>query len=319
MSDLERLRRRSVEVIRAGQAPTGAYLAAPTFPPYRFSWFRDGAFIADAMSRAEETDSAEAFFDWAAQIVLDRREAIERGEHPHTRYTADGRESDIEWPHFQLDGYGLLLWAVAGHAERHGADLERWREAVDVVADYLGRSWLLSCTDWWEEQEGLHAATVGSIAAGLRAVAHPAAAEVEAGLAEADWRVDASLVALATPLDVVPPEGIALEELDRALLAPTGGVHRHPADTYYGGGEWVLLTALRGWHLARVGRRDEAEQALAWVTTQMRPDGALPEQVDGHLLAPGRRDAWVAKWGEPACPLLWSHAMALDLLLALER
>ena len=319
MRELERLRRRSVEVILEGQAPTGAYLAAPTFPPYRFSWFRDGAFIADAMSRAGEPASAEAFFDWAARIVLDRREAIERGEHPHTRYTVDGRESGVEWPHFQLDGYGLLLWALAGHADRHGVGLGRWAEAIDVVAAYLARSWRLPCTDWWEEREGLHAATVGSIAAGLRAVGHPAAPEVVAGLAEADWRLDASLIALATPLMVVPPERIPLDELDRELLSPTGGVHRHAEDTYYGGGEWVLLTALRGWHLERLGRRAEAEAALAWVAAGMREDGALPEQADGHLLAPERRAAWLERWGEPACPLLWSHAMALDLLVALGR
>ena len=48
------LRRRSVEVILAGQSPEGGYVAAPTFPPYAFSWLRDGSFIADAMSRAGE-------------------------------------------------------------------------------------------------------------------------------------------------------------------------------------------------------------------------------------------------------------------------
>jgi hypothetical protein len=34
-------------VITAGQAPSGAYSAAPTFGPYRdYCWFRDGSFIA---------------------------------------------------------------------------------------------------------------------------------------------------------------------------------------------------------------------------------------------------------------------------------
>ena len=51
LAAVPRLALHSLAVIRAGQDAGGAYLAAPTFPTYRFSWFRDGAFIADAMSR----------------------------------------------------------------------------------------------------------------------------------------------------------------------------------------------------------------------------------------------------------------------------
>ena len=39
------LARRSVEVILAGQSPSGAYVACPTFANYGFSWLRDGCFI----------------------------------------------------------------------------------------------------------------------------------------------------------------------------------------------------------------------------------------------------------------------------------
>ena len=44
---LQDLARHSVAVIRAGEAPSGAYIASPTFSVYRYSWLRDGAFIAD--------------------------------------------------------------------------------------------------------------------------------------------------------------------------------------------------------------------------------------------------------------------------------
>jgi hypothetical protein len=39
----------------------------------------------------------------------------------------------------------------------------------------------------------------------------------------------------------------------------------------------------------------------------------LPEQVDGHLLAPEYRQEWIDRWGPVATPLLWSHAMVLRL------
>ena len=71
--DVTDLRARSIDVIAAGPAPSGAYSAAPTFGPYRdYCWFRDGSFIADAMSRVGEASSAERFFDsrWSAAALL---------------------------------------------------------------------------------------------------------------------------------------------------------------------------------------------------------------------------------------------------------
>ena len=61
----------SLRTIERGQTRHGAYLAAPTFPTYRYSWFRDGAFIARAMDAWERHDSASAFHTWALR-TLDR-------------------------------------------------------------------------------------------------------------------------------------------------------------------------------------------------------------------------------------------------------
>src|SRR5213593_3721793 len=77
----------SLGVIAGNQAASGAYPASPNFPVYRYCWFRDGAFIADAMSRAGRTESADAFFGWCARVVVTRGDQIdalvarkERGE-----------------------------------------------------------------------------------------------------------------------------------------------------------------------------------------------------------------------------------------------
>jgi hypothetical protein len=56
-------------------------------------------------------------------------------------------------------------------------------------------------------------------------------------------------------------------------------VHRHPDDTFYGGGAWPLLSALLGMHYAALGRGDDALRQLLWTAAQARPDGGLPEQV----------------------------------------
>jgi isomaltose glucohydrolase len=320
-AEIARLARRSVEVIRSGQAESGAYLACPAFPPYRYCWFRDGSFIADAMSRAGERESADAFFRWGAEVVLARRERLAGRGDLHARYTADGRESEVEWPHFQLDGFGLFLWALAGHEQRHGAAEPLVREAAEELGGYLARSWTRPCFDWWEEREGIHAATLACAAAGLQAAGDEAEADrvVEALNTAADWRLDASLLALATPLAVLRHEAVPLAGIEAELVSPGGGVHRHPADSFYGGGEWLLLTALLGWHYLELGREDEARAKLEWVAAHATPGGELPEQSQDHLLAPDRYEPWVERWGPPPCPLLWSHAMYLSLATELER
>ena len=104
----------------------------------------------------------------------------------------------------------------------------------------------------------------------------------------------------------------ALRAVARDLDAD-GGVHRFTADVFYGGGQWILLSALLGWNLAVAGDTAGAWRLLRWIADQATPDGDLPEQVAHHLLHPGSRDEWIARWGTVATPLLWSHGMYLIL------
>ena len=213
-----------------------------------------------------------------------------------------------------------MLWALARHEERHGAAPPRVREAAEVLRAYLVRSWRRPCSDWWEEREGLHAVTLACIAAGLRAAGEGEAERVEAAIrSDADLRLDASLLAASAPLEVLAPDEVPLAEIERRLVSPGGGVHRHPGDTYYGGGEWLLLTAFLGLHELRLGRVEAARSRLDWIAAHATPEGALPEQSQDHLLHPERYDEWVERWGPPPSPLLWSHAMFLLLALALEE
>jgi GH15 family glucan-1,4-alpha-glucosidase len=94
-------------------------------------------------------------------------------------------------------------------------------------------------------------------------------------------------------------------------------VHRYLADTYYGGGEWLLLSAWLGWYYAEQGQREKAVSLLRWIEAQADDEGNLPEQVSTHVLAPQCLATWKARWGPIASPLLWSHAMYLILRRAL--
>jgi GH15 family glucan-1,4-alpha-glucosidase len=357
-TDLARIFARSVEVILSGQSGTGAYVACPAYRVYQYSWLRDGSFIAESMSRAGRPGSATAFLDWCAGVITDRAARIDAvlaqpaaplDDLLPARYRLDGTDArgpGEQWWNFQLDGYGMWLWAARLHATRHDIDPRRWAAAVTLTVRYLNRCWHLPCFDWWEEHsEHRHTSTLAAIHAGLAAAL--ALDVLEAGVAEetaatmeqikdrvlreavyqgrlAKWLggsdVDASLIACFTPFGIIP----ASDPIAHATLAVVessiahGGVHRYPGDTFYGGGEWPLLAALLGWHYARTGQVSKAWGQLRWVAAQAGPAGDLPEQVSGHLLHPARYPEWVDRWGPVARPLLWSHAAFLILATELD-
>jgi GH15 family glucan-1,4-alpha-glucosidase len=243
--DLTPLLARSVQVIAAHQAKTGAYPACEEFSAYRgYSWFRDGSFIAEGMSRQGQPDSATAFHDWCDRVLASRQRQVAElvsqarsGTPPDnqdmlpTRFTLAGESGADEWWDFQLDGYGAWLWAVHQHAARHQLAPQRWLVGIETACDYLIQFWNSPCYDWWEEHaEQRHGSTLGAIYGGLaacaespvldttrRELAQAAAAQVKdtiltegvaAGGHLSKWigsdAVDASLAACVVPFGVVP-------------------------------------------------------------------------------------------------------------------
>lgn len=178
------LLRRSVELLREHQHASGAWPASPHFAPYRFSWFRDGSFIADGASAAGLHDEAEAFHAWCARVLERETPAVERvqallesGRRPEdsdylpARYTLDGERQLDDWWNFQVDGYGTWLWALERHVSRHPAtDLAAYRPAIETAVRYLVVTGTDTCRDWWEEnRDHVHVTTLAGVSAGLLA------------------------------------------------------------------------------------------------------------------------------------------------------
>ncbi|MHB9145214.1 MAG: glycoside hydrolase family 15 protein [Symbiobacteriia bacterium] len=357
----------SIDVILAGQSPSGAIIASPTFPTYHYSWLRDGSFIAYALDRVGRHEAAARFHRWVAEAVLrhqDRAQAaISRarrglppaeGAYLHCRYTLDGEEGGEGWPNFQLDGYGTWLWALEQHLLLTGgapvdgtvrlAEMPREREAAIVATGYIRELWGFPTYDCWEENgDRLHPATLACLYGGLDAAsrlledgaAASAAARVRERVLTDAARlgrlakhlggdgIDASLLWCSTPFRLVEPGDPLMQatvrEIERRCVDPSGGVHRYPEDTYYGGGAWLLLTAWLGWYHCEVGRVEEARACLAWVEARADAAGQMPEQVAEHLHDPAFLPEWEQRWGKSASPLLWSHAMHLVLQAELRK
>ena len=340
---------RSIDVILSNQDPSGAYVASPNFPTYHYCWFRDGSFIAYAMDLSGHARSSERFHAWAAAAINARADLVRRAVQKarrgepltgvdvlHTRYTLDGQEATGEvWPNFQLDGFGTWLWALSEHARLHGGTLpSECLQAAGLVADYLTALWAQPCYDCWEEfPDKVHTHTLAAIYGGLSAYSRLTDTNLPPTLAairrfifnqlRSDGRfvkyagstaVDASLLGLATPYRVVEPGDSVMRATVVQIEADIergGGLHRYAADTYYGGGEWVLLTAWLAWHHAELGEATEAKAALSWVEAQADEQGRLPEQVPANLNDPTYLRPWQVRWGPIANPLLWSHAQYL--------
>ena len=353
---MNNLYQRSIEIILTHQAPSGAYVACPTFPTYSYAWFRDGAFCAYAMDLAGEHESARRFHAWAAGVVNARRERVERAIEKtraglplreddilHTRFTLDGDEAPTqaregEWPNFQLDGFGTWLWALCEHQQLTGAALPGdWLQAARLASEYLAALWQQPCYDCWEEfPDRVHTHTLAAIYGGLQAFARLSGMDLAGTLdsirnnvlahCTADGhfikfpgsaQVDASLVGLATPYRLVQPDDplfLATLACIEGDLVRGGGVHRYPSDTYYGGGEWVLLAGWLGWAHAESGYATRARELLGWMAAQADPRGELPEQVAASLNNQAYVDEWVQRWGPSANPLLWSHAKYIILI-----
>lgn len=264
------------------------------------------------------------------------------------RFTFDGSDGDDEWWDFQLDGYGTWIWALAEHLERHGLRGDHYREAVGLTIDYLLASWQRPCYDWWEEHAPhVHVSTLACIAAGFQgALRHDLigterTARVRTALTDIQgiirrsgvqdghlikWigstAVDGSLASAIAPLGVIEPSSeIARRTIDvlEAHLTVDGGTHRYLGDTFYGGGQWPLLSCFLGLAHDSAGDTERANALFDWAASTATATLDMPEQVAGHLIAPGMRDEWVQRWGPVATPLLWSHAMLLRLGIQLGR
>jgi GH15 family glucan-1,4-alpha-glucosidase len=264
-----------------------------------------------------------------------------------------------EWGHFQLDGYGAWIWGLVEHYQAIGQqDLpESVLKGVDLAVRYLCAFWKQPNFDCWEERsDQLHPSTLACIYGGLSAVGrfmkrpdleavclqiqqfvlkhmvHPEGNYLLKSIRPCGDNdqfehgyvgVDSSSLWLFEPFHVLPAEHpvmkATLAKIEADLKTAAGGIKRYTEDGYYGGGEWILLTAWYGLAAASTGKRSDAGQALQWIADQADALGRLPEQVPHSLPDKGAYEGWVNRWGPPAAPLLWSHAMFLVLYCQLNR
>ena len=315
-------------------------MASPRYAPYRKAWLRDGSFCAIALDRYGEHERAESFHRWVVRVVESER-PLSRERFLRARYPLSYPDVPADydpWGEYQLDGPALWLVALEEHLAVSRRGIEPYREAAIAVGRYLEALGAFPCFDCWEERGGdTHGSTLAAIAGGMRAVVSLGLEEFARAAEVARDRllalgsdgktlvklrgsseVDASLVWSSVPCQAIRPEDPLMRRTVARVRAELNqGRTRYRGDAYFGGGEWLLLAGLDGWHAVADGEPSRAMEQLAWIEAHADPDGALPEQVAEHLQRPEERERWTREFGAPARPLLWSHAMYLILRQAL--
>ncbi len=107
-----------------------------------------------------------------------------------------------------------------------------------------------------------------------------------------------------------------LNAIEHSLVVG-GGVHRYLEDEYYGGGLWTVLAGALACAQAHTDPI-RADEVLSWIEAETDIKGHLGEQTPSSLRHPESLDPWIERWGQPAKPLLWSHAMYLLATSALD-
>lgn len=153
---------------------------------YDAVWLRDTVHVAHAFRAVGEVPVAVEILDallLLEHVGLDRFDAVIEGradpddpqQRPHVRY--DGRrlaEIDVPWAHAQNDAHGYVLW-LAGTLWRDGAwaPSAAQRDVLARVPAYFDAIDYANDRDsgHWEEERRRCASSVGTVVAGLEALA----------------------------------------------------------------------------------------------------------------------------------------------------
>lgn len=287
---------------------------------------------------------------------LAKGEKLTESDFLPTRFSLKGEAVDDEWTNFQTDGFGTWLWSLAEYIKLSGDKdiLNEIGTGIKLCIEYLIAVWKEPCYDCWEEHlEYIHTYTLGSIYAGLKWISEyfdeykKSTNDVCVNIKEyidnnlvKDNRlikmqgmdgvesdktlgVDSSLLGMITPYAIYDMDTEigrkTIARIEQDIYNENGGVYRYLEDTYFGGGEWILLACWLGWCYSVAGQKEKALKIIEWSEKNADSEGQLPEQVLDNVFNDDKLTEWEERWGKNAQPLLWSHAMYIILKTSLNH
>jgi GH15 family glucan-1,4-alpha-glucosidase len=307
---------RHLEILKTLQVDSGLFLASKSdvSTGYDKSWLRDNFYETIAFEIIGDWDTVEKTYEALLQVFIKHEEKIDwaiENKPTHTYQYIHARfhpetfdEFWEEWGNKQNDAIGCILFRVGELEAHHKRSILKNDEYVRItnkLVKYLEsvEYWVDRDSGMWEEDEELHASSVGACVAGLKSINRLEKIEVpdslikkgEEALNELLPResqrkfVDLSLLSLIWPYNVVSFEqrDQILENVEYHLLRERG-VIRYKGDRYYNKNqdevseeaEWTFGLAWLAIIYEKMGNTGRAQELLKDLIAVDTPEG-LPE------------------------------------------
>ena len=323
---------KSLEILKQMQYPSGLFAASKIVNTtgYHLAWIRDNVYTTIGLEAAESYSEIKKTMNAIFDILQKHEYKIdwaikEKPKYPHQyihpRYNPLTLEELPEsWGNKQNDAIGALLFRI-GDLEEKGITIVRDENDLRILQKlvyYLGsvEYWQDKDNGMWEENEELHASSIGACAAGLNKIKQfvEVPEELIAKGKEAlnsllpneseTKKVDMALLSLIYPHNVVTEE--QAERILRNVevkLVRGKGVIRYIGDKYhYRNGEamWTKGFPWLALIYKQLNRPDKYAFYMRKTIEVMNEKGELPElyYADGKAY-------------NENCPLAWSQALFL--------
>ncbi len=325
--------RKSINILKELQYPTGLFSAASkqANTGYNRAWIRDNVYAALGLEAVKDYRRVKKAYRALLDVFLKHEYKIdwairEKPKHAwqyiHARYDPENlNEIDEAWGNKQNDAIGAILFKI-GEMESKGIRIIRNKNDLRIIQKlvyYLGsiEYWHDKDNGMWEENEEVHASSVGACVAGLKKISK--IVEVPKELIEKGEKVlkkllpresatkeaDLALLSLIYPYNVV--NALEREQIltnVEKLLVRKRGVARYLNDQYYsnenGEAEWTFGFPWLAIIYKNLNRPDKYSYYMRKALEAMNGKKELPE-----LYYAGTEEH------NENSPLAWSQALYL--------
>jgi len=328
---------RHVANLRKLITPTGLFLASShnVSTGYDKAWLRDNAYEALAFEYVGDWDTVAKTYHTLLDIFdkhIDKinwattNKPFETWQYIHARYNPATLEEFWEsWGNKQHDAVGVILYKLADFEQKGHSMLRdsKDRKTVQTLIYYICNVeyWHDADSGMWEENEEVHASSVGAVLAGLKKWQEVGGMDVDQdaidrGQAALDALLpresetkftDLALLSLIYPYRVVDDK--MAETIAENLvyhLAKDRGVLRYKGDAYYNNNddgyseeaEWCFGLSWLAIVYNILGDDAKAREYMDRATATITKDGKIPELYFSHS----------SKANENT-PLGWSESM----------
>lgn len=334
--------KRHLDNLRKLITPTGLFLASSinVETGYDKAWLRDNVYEALAFEYAGEWDVVAKTYHTLLDIFdkhIDKinwattNKPFESWQFIHARYNPETLEEFWEsWGNKQHDAVGAVLFKLADFEAKGKSVLRNQddRRTVQTLIYYICNVeyWHDADSGMWEENEEVHASSIGAVVAALKKWQEVGGMDVDQDAInrgvealskllprESESKfTDLALLSLIYPYNVVSPE-MAKEIVENLVyhLAKDRGVMRYKFDAYYNKNEdgyseeaeWCFGLSWLAICYKQLGDDARAQEYLIKAGQTITDDGKIPELYYSHTASANENN-----------PLGWSESMYVAAL-----